>query len=160
MAGFAIKGPKFEGAYCTVDTFRHLLTDATAISHLRNVSRCLKKNGIYVLGLHLLPRQGLMEKLHRWHGSRGKLTVHSSINVLDVDRKHRTEILGYTLRTGIKRYRSVYSLRTYTIDQFHRLLDKANCFEIMNVYDLDYDLNKPVQLDTQSEEAVLLLKNR
>ena len=158
MARFSIKGPKFDGAFCTVDTFRHLLTDIEAISHLENVARHLVKNGIYVLGLHLLPRQDIKNKIHRWKGRRGNLTVYSKINVLEVNRKRRKETLGYTLRVDEKIYRSIYKLHTYTLSQFKKLLDEAGCFEIINVYDLDYDLKHPLKLDQESEEAVFILR--
>ncbi len=48
---------KYDGIYCTVDTFRHLLTEKEARQHLLGVSKALKKNGIYVLGLHLLSKE-------------------------------------------------------------------------------------------------------
>jgi hypothetical protein len=159
MARFKIKRAKFDGAFCTVDTFRHLLTEEEAISHLQNIARHLKKNSIYVLGLHLLPRQGIKNKVHRWQGSRGKLTVSSYITVLDVNRKQREETLNYTLQVGKQKYQSVYKLRTYTPGQFRKLLDQAGCFEIVNIYDLDYKLNKPVKLNADTEEAVFLLRN-
>lgn len=158
MADFKIKGPKFDGAYCTVDTFRHLFTDNDALSHLHNVARYLGKNGIYVLGLHLLPRQGIKKKIHRWQGSRGRLTVRSDITVLDVNRKKREETLRYTLRTSKQKYQSDYKLRTYTLQQFKNLLARANCFEIVNVYDLDYDFNQPLKLNHDSEETVFILR--
>ena len=158
MAQFNIKGPKFDGAFCTVDTFRHLLADDAAISHLRNIASHLKKNRIYVLGLHLLSRQGIKNKVHRWQGSRGKLIVSSYITVLDVNRKQREETLNYTLQVGKQKYQSVYKLRTYTPGQFRKLLNMAGCFEIENVYDLDYELNKPVKFNADTEEAVFILR--
>jgi hypothetical protein len=158
MADFAIRGPKFDGAYCTVDTFRHLLTEEQAVSHLQHIARHLKENAIYVLGLHLLPSSGFTKKVHRWQGNRGKLTVHSCITVLDVDRRKREEILHYTLRVRNKKYRSIYRLRTYTFTQFQNLLRKAGCFKIMSVHDLDYDLNKLKQINNDSEDIVCILK--
>ncbi len=158
MASFSINGSKFDGAYCTVDTFRHLLTDTEAISHFQNVARHLIKNGIYALGLHLLPRQGIKEKVHRWQGRKGRLTVHSNITVLDVNRRQRNETLSYTLRTGKQKYQSIYKLSTYTLRQFKSLLNKAGCFEIVNVYDLDYDLDHPLKLNPESEETVFILR--
>lgn len=158
MSGFDVRGPKFDGAYCTVDTFRHLLSDKLAIDHLRNVARCLKPGGIYVLGTHLLPKGGIKDKIYRWKGSRGKLTVHSSITILDVDSRMREETIGYTLRVGKQKYLSIYKLRTYTLRQFHNLLGQAGCFRIINVFDLDYDLNNPLKLDVNTEEAVCLLE--
>jgi len=158
MAGFKIKGPKFDGAYCTVDTFRHLLTNVEAVCHLQNVAQHLRSDGIYVLGLHLLPRQGIKDKIHRWKGSRGNLTVYSNIDVIDVSSRQRKETLRYTLRVGRQKYQSIYKLHTYTLGQFQKLLGKAGCFEIINVCDLNYDLNQPLKLSPNSEEAVFILR--
>ena len=158
MADFSIKGPRFDGVFCTVDTFRHLITESDAVKHLQITAQHLKRRGFYVLGLHLLPGSGVKEKIHTWKGKRGRLTVHSRIEVLNINRKSRRETLEYTLRAGRKKYQSVYKLRTYTFQQFKKLLETAGCFEIVNVYDLDYDTNKPVLLNANTEEAVFLLR--
>ena len=153
-----MSGQKFDGAFCMVDTFRHLLAEEEAISHLQNVARHLKYNGIYILGLHLLPEGGVSKKVHRWRGNRGRLTVHSSISVLNTDRRKREETLRYILRVNNKKFQSVYKLRTYTSGQFLQLLKKAGCFAIMSVHDLEYDLNKTIQINQKSEDVVCILK--
>ena len=160
MANFNVAGKKFDGAFCTVDTFRHLFTDDEAVSHLQNVARHLRENSIYILGLHLLPRRGISQKVHRWSGTRGRLTVHSNITVLDINNKQRKETLGYTLRVDRQKYQSIYKLRTYTRSQFEKLLAKAGCFEVIKVYDLDYNPEKPVLLNSDTEEAVFILRKK
>jgi hypothetical protein len=84
--------------------------------------------------------------------------VHSNINVIDVNRRQRSETLSYTLRVDRKKYQSIYKLHTYTSNQFKKLLSMAGCFEIINVYDLDYDLNYPLKLNPESEAVVFILK--
>src|SRR5437879_4439212 len=54
MSNFRIGGTA-DAAYCVVDTFRHLLTEQAARSHLECIAHSLRLGGIYVLGLHLLP---------------------------------------------------------------------------------------------------------
>ena len=56
LEGFRLD-KKFDMAYCLVSTFRYLLTGKAAVSHLRCISRSLKKGGIYVLGFHLCDYQ-------------------------------------------------------------------------------------------------------
>lgn len=158
MAEFAISGRGYNGAYCMVDTFRHLLTDKDAINHLHNIARHLNNNGIYILGLHLLPDRGVSRKIHRWQGNRGRLTVRSSITVLDINRDNREETLCYQLRVKEKKYSSVYKLRTYTCRQFMGLLEKAGCFIIMGIHDLDYDMNKTIPVNGKSEDIVCILR--
>ena len=52
MEEFQIPG-KFDMAYCLVSTFKYLLNEQDASSHLRNVAAHLRRGGIYVLGFHL-----------------------------------------------------------------------------------------------------------
>ena len=141
-----------------VDTFRHLLTEDEAVSHLQSTARHLKNNGIYILGLHLLPEKGISGKIHRWQGNRGRLTVQSSITVLDLNRYKREEVLSYQLRVDDRKYNSVYKLRTYTSRQFMELLKKAGCFMIMGIHDLDYDMNKTILINRKSEDIVCILR--
>jgi hypothetical protein len=168
MANFQTKGRKFDGAYCTVDTFRHLLFEKQAEQHLINVSRVLKKNGIYILGLHLLPGKEVTNKVIRWTAKRGRLTVKSSMAMLGLDKKKRTETLkvilriktsGVRFKSGSKQeYESIYQLRTYTLKQFNRLLSNTNVFEIINVYDHYYDLSRPAILNEMTDYGVFVLR--
>ncbi len=170
MASFQIKGKKFDGAYCTVDTFRHLLSEKQAEQHLINVSQVLKKNGIYVLGLHLLSGKEVTNKVIRWTARRGRLTVKSSMTMLklQLQPKKRMETLKVILKINKtrdrlksvpeKKYESIYQLRTYTLKQFNRLLSNTNVFEIINVYDHYYDLSKPVILNAMMDYGVFVLR--
>src|SRR5207247_3311365 len=45
---------RVDAAYCTVNTFRHLLTEQAARDHLERIAISLRPGGIYVLGMHLL----------------------------------------------------------------------------------------------------------
>jgi len=166
MADFQIKGQikgnKYDGAYCTVDTFRHLLTEKKAEQHLINVAKVLKKNGIYILGLHLLSKQEVTNKVIRWTTKRGRLTVKTSMTMLELDKKKRRETLKVILRPETsnhkKCYTALYQLRTYTLKQLIKLLDKTSVFEIVNAYDESYDISSPTTLNSRSEYAVLLLR--
>src|SRR5438132_12037629 len=54
MSNFRL-GRLVDAAYCTVNTFRHLLTEQGARGHLECVAGSLRSGGIYLLGVHLLP---------------------------------------------------------------------------------------------------------
>ena len=161
MHAVTVRQSGFDAAYCTVDTFRHLPTDRAAISHLQCISRALSRNGIYVLGLHLAPQRGIPKSSFRWQGVRGRLRVYTTITVLDVDIRRREETLGYRLRVKTpsitRNYRSVYKLRTYTLDQFKRIVTAAGGFEIMEVYDVNEDYSGPVIADANSENLIFIL---
>lgn len=157
------RGMIFEGAYCTVDTFRHLLTDQDAVSHLRLVNRSLTVNGFYILGLHLLPRRGVIDKSFHWQGRRGKLQVDTTIKVLNVDTRKREETLAYILRVRkpsiSHTYRSIYKLRTYSLDLFKRIVNSGG-FEIREVYDVDGGFTGPVTPGPDSENLAFVLSKK
>jgi 2-polyprenyl-3-methyl-5-hydroxy-6-metoxy-1,4-benzoquinol methylase len=164
MADFEINANKFDAAFCTVDTFRHLLTEKQAHQHLKNVAKALKKGGLYILGLHLITDKSPSNKVIRWTNKRGRLTVHTSMSLLEMDRTKRTETLKVILtaetETKKEKFTSIYKLRTYTLKQLNKLLDKVSVFELVNVYDEYYDLNHPVELNSKSEYAVLVLRKK
>jgi SAM-dependent methyltransferase len=164
MANFNMKGKKYDAAYCTVDTFRHLLSEKQAVQHLLNISKSLKKKGIYILGLHLIPEQGVTDKITRWTAKRGRLTVKTSMEMLALDKKNRTETLKVTLNSKTKnkneKYESIYKLRTYTLKQFNKLLSNTNTFEVVSSYDHFYDLSNPITLNARSDYGVFVLRKK
>jgi len=164
MTDFEIKRKKYDAAYCTVDTFRHLLTERQAVQHLLNVSKTLRKNGIYILGLHLIPEQGISDKITRWTAKRGRLTVKTTMEMLKLDNVNRTETLKVILNPKTKyineKYESIYKLRTYTLRQFHKLISTTDVFEINSCYDHFYDLSKPIGLNARSDYGVFILRKK
>jgi len=164
MADFDVKGKKYDAAYCTVDTFRHLLSEKQAVQHLLNISKSLKKKGIYILGMHLIPEQGVSDKITRWTAKRGCLIVKTSMEMLAMDKKKRTETLKVILNSKTKNnneiYESIYKLRTYTLKQFLKLLSTTNVFEVINSYDHFYDLFNPIMLNARSDYGVFVLRKK
>src|SRR5215831_16760769 len=65
MSDFRVSRP-VDAAYCTVNTFRHLLTEQAARRHLKCIADSLRPGGIYILGLHLLPLNGKEENVWHW----------------------------------------------------------------------------------------------
>ena len=162
MADFQIPGKKFDAAFCTVDTFRHLLSEQKAKQHLINVAAALKKDGVYILGIHLLTEKKVDNKVIRWTQRRGGLTVRTSMTMLELDRKKRMETLKVVLNPETSRkkesHTSIYPLRTYTLKQFKTLLEKSGVFRIMKAYDEYYDIENPISLDKHTDYAVMILK--
>ena len=165
MADFSIPGGLFNGAVCTVDTFRHVLTEADAVNHLKCVARHLRTGGVYLLALHLLPRGGYSDKISRWRDRKGVLNLHTTISVLNVDRKRRLETLSivFNVRTPKRRnkYRYVYQLRTYTLRQLNSLLKQVSVFEMAAVYDYyAFDVTTQIRLDADCEDVLIVLRKR
>lgn len=153
---------KCDIAFCTVDSFRHLLSEQQALAHLHCMAKALKPNGIYVLGMHLLTDKVVSSRVIRWANSRGRLLLKTSMSLAEMNTSKRRETLKVVMQpvTNVKKDKhvSVYDLRTYTLKQFQSLLARSGMFRIIAAYDEYYDLDKPIQLSDKSEYAVFILQ--
>ena len=164
MSDFRLSRP-VDAAYCTVNTFRHLLTEQAARGHLRCIAGSLRPGGIYVLGLHLLPLDVDKEDVLRWTTRRGKTKVTVTLRVLRIDLRRRLENFRVSLlvrQRGPKevRLRHEFQIRTYTARQFRRLLDSVPSLELCDVYDFRYDIEYPLSLNDEMAYSVFVLRRR
>src|SRR5258708_20720315 len=84
MSAFRLNRP-VHAAYCTVNTFRHLLTEQAARDHLERIAISLRPGGIYVLGMHLLALDVNEEDVGRWTVRRGDTKVTVTLRILCTD---------------------------------------------------------------------------
>jgi len=161
MADFRLAKP-VDAAFSTFDSFRHLLTEASARSHLECVAQNLRPGGIYILGFHLLPPDASEECTERWTERRGQTQVTVTLRVMATDRRRRRETLRISLlaRTGANpvRLRDEFPLRMYTAAQFRRLLASVPAFELCDVYDFWYEIDEPLKLDNEISDTVFILR--
>ena len=157
-------GRSADAAYCIVNTFRHLLTEQAARSHLECIAGSLRPGGIYVLGLHLLPLDVDEEDAKPWTEQRGETKVTVTQRVLRTDLRRRIEDVQVCLmaRRGSKefRLRHAFQLRTYTRRQFRRLLASVPSLELCDVYDFRYDIERPSALNDEMAYTVFVLRRR
>lgn len=163
MCDFRVK-KKFDAAFNTINSFRHLQTEAAAVEHLECMSRCVRKGGIYALGLHLTPTEGEPTDEESWSARRGQLSINTYMWPIEKDTKKRLERFGirfdvYT-PTSTQRIDDVLQLRSYTLAQFQRLLGKVSSWDVAGYYDFRYDIRKPAELNAETEDVVVILKNR
>lgn len=157
---------KFDAAFCTFNTFRHLTSQDDAIAHLRSVADHLKKGGLYILGFHLIPLDSDPECVERWEASDRSVNLKCKLKVIDFSRKQRQERLRVTInatkRNGkVQRVRSEFSLRVYTPAQAKRLFRKVeDVFKIAGIFDFDYDIGEPREFDNDLTDALFVLKRR
>ena len=52
------------------------------------------------------------------------------------------------------------SFRTYTAVQFGRLLQRSVQFELVETYDFSYEIDRPIRVDSLSEDVVYVLRKR
>jgi SAM-dependent methyltransferase len=165
MADFRVRRPgTVDGAFCTVNTFRHLLDEESARRHLECVAASLRPGGIYVLGLHLMPSDVSEEDSERWTERQGKTQVTVTLRVLSTDHRRRVERLRVSLlaRVGAKetRLRDEFSFRLYSAAQFRRLLRSVPSFELCDVYDFWYEIDEPQTFDDERADTVFVLRKR
>lgn len=163
MAEFRLTA-KADAAFCTVNSFRHLLTEASARRHLECVADSLRPGGIYILGLHMLPLDIDENDCERWTERQGRTQVTVTLRVLETDRRRRVERLRASLlvRDGEKtvRLRDEFSFRMYTAAQFLRLLKSVPAFELCDTYDFWYEIDEPQEFNNDSADTVFILRKK
>ncbi len=163
MSDFRLDRP-VDAAHCTVNTFRHLLTEQAARGHLECIARSLRPGGIYVLGMHLLPLDVDEDDVQCWTERRGETKVTVTLRVLHTDLRRRIENLQVCLlvRQGSKELhlRHEFQLRTYTAGQFRRLLGSVPSLELCDVYDFRYDIAQPFAPNNEMAYSVFVLRRR
>lgn len=167
MAAFELPD-QVDAAFCTFNTFRHLLTEAAAMSHLHAVARAVRPGGIYILGFHIIPLDADPTCVERWRAKHGGTEVHVTLAVRQFDRRRRRETLRATLTAkrkqrgrqpkGTIRCQTEFDLRLYTAVQVGKLFAKIPQWQVAGIYDFDYDLDQPRQLDDELTDAVFILR--
>ncbi len=153
---------KADAAFNMINSFRHLSSEKGAVDHLRCMAGALAKGGLYVLGLHLTPTKGERMEEESWSARRGNLAVVSHLWTEEIDFRRRQERVGmsYDIYTPTRQFRltSEVFFRTYKWPQFRQLLSKVPEFEIAEVYDFAYDIERPVKIDAKTEDVVFVLR--
>jgi SAM-dependent methyltransferase len=153
---------KVDAAFCTFNTFRHLTTESLAKRHLQAMARAVRKGGIYILGLHLMPPGTDPDCTERYRAKSGKTEVVFTLRVLKHQPRLRLEQMRVTMLVRGKgapiRCRTEFALRTYTAKQLLSLFASVKQWELVGVYDFQYDLEQPRQIDNDLADALFILK--
>jgi SAM-dependent methyltransferase len=163
MTDFALPRPA-DAAFCLLNSFRHLLTESAAKSHLEAVARNLRPGGIYILGLHLVPPDAYDNAIERWRTMQGKIQISTDLRVTATDHRRRIETLQVSLLVRdngkVWRFRGKFDLRLYKAAQFRKLLASVPAFELCDVYDFWYDIDDPLKFDNEISDTVFILRKR
>lgn len=153
---------KVDGAFNMINSFRHLTSEAQAEAHLHCMAGALRRGGLYVLGIHLLPTSGKPINGESWSARRGNLSVTTNLWVVQRDSRRREERyrMTYSIYTPKEIYRLVdeFIFRTYTARQFARLLDRVGCFQVVATHDFGYDIDQPIKIRPDTEDVVYVLR--
>ncbi len=155
---------RFDLAHCFVSTFKYLLDERSARSHLECVARSLKKGGIYVLGVHLTEYGYDRRVRERWVAERGGTKVVCNIQSWPPDSRRRLEKVRSRLIVQEdgeeKRLETSWMFRTYDAAQLRRLLRSVGDLEHVTTYDFTYELGSERELDDEQMDCVLVLRRR
>ncbi len=155
---------RFDAAFNTLNTFRHLTTEEDAVKHLRVVADHLKTGGVYVLGFHLLPPDADLYGTERWSAKKGTTKINYALTVRESSRQTRVEHLRITMSIhrpqGVLKLYDEFPLRTYSAAQVRSLLRKVPELELKGVYDFWYDLEEPQKLNNELSDAVFVLQKK
>ncbi len=163
MADFRTR-QRFDAAFNPINSFRHLIGEPLAESHLRCMAGCVRPGGLYVLGLHLIPTHGERIEDEAWSARRGHLAVNSYMWSKGIDWSRRIETLGMTIDvykpSGHLRIEDEMQYFTYTAEQFFDLLARVPEWEIAGTFDFAYDIDAPIRVDDSTEDVVFVLRRR
>ncbi len=155
---------RFDMAHCLVSTFKYLLDEDGARSHLECVAEAVHPGGIYVLGLHLTSYERLLDERERWVETKGGVTVTSDMRVGRPNRRTRlepvrtrlSEVEGRTQRE----YESTWDFRTYNAMQIRDLVKSVPALEFAALHDFDYDIDRKSTWSDGRLDKVLVLRRR
>lgn len=163
MTDFSLEQP-VDAAFCTMNTFRHLLTEEAARSHLQAVARAVVPGGLYILGLHVFPPDADNECVERWSAKHGTTRVTVTLRATPLNLRKRLERIRISMRVHKRnesfRLQDEFALRTYTARQLRRLLASAPQWEPLDVFDFWYDIDDPLELDDEISDTVCVLRRR
>ncbi len=161
MTGFIPEAP-VDMVFCMMNTFRHLLDEASAKRHLEAVSSSPKPGGLYILGLHLLPPDADEEDSEEWSVEEDDLRVNVFLEVVEFSRQTRLERVRFELNvndaTAPLKLETTYTLRIYMADQMASLIASVPSLELLDVFDFNYEIATPLALNDELGDTVLVLR--
>ncbi|MEX0793166.1 MAG: class I SAM-dependent methyltransferase [Pirellulaceae bacterium] len=150
----------FDAGFNLINSFRHLITEETALNHLQAMAAAIRPGGLYLLGLHLLPEAGAECEYEEWVESRGGVRVLIRLQSVEVDPANRHETITFLYEidhNGQQRQlQGELNFRTYSPAQFLALIKASESWEIVQTY--DFHLNTPVPVMEDSEDVVFVLR--
>ena len=163
MADFQVPR-KYDIAFNTINSFRHLDSESAARAHLECMARAIRVGGLYLLGVHLTPTDVPPSETESWAARRGHLSISTYMWTNDRDPQRRVERFGiqFDVHCPSRSFRIVDELvlRSYTASQMDRLIRSSDQWQCVGTYDFGYDISYPITVDGSSEDVVYVLKRK
>ena len=161
MSDFKVKR-RYDLAFNTINSFRHLGTEAAAKSHLSCMANAVRVGGLYLLGVHLTPTDVAPSDTESWSARRGHLAINTHMWFKHRDKRRRVEKFGiqFDVHQPTRSFRIVDELvlRSYRPAQMDRLIHSSGCWETLATFDFGYDLSDPIEVNGSTEDVVYVLK--
>jgi SAM-dependent methyltransferase len=161
MSDFRVRR-RFDIAFNTINSFRHLGSEAAARDHLQCVGKAIRVGGLYLLGVHLTPTKAPPSETESWSARRGHLSINTHMWTKDRNRRKRVERFGirFDVHSPSRSFRIVDELvlRSYTPIQIQRLIQSSKCWDILGTHDFAYDVDDPIEVDATTEDVVYVLQ--
>ncbi len=155
---------RFDLAHCLVSTFKYLMDEDSARSHLECVAQSLRPGGLYVLGLHTTDYDYDRFTRERWVAEREGTHVVCNIQTWPAESRKRREKVRSRLvvREGgeTRRLETNWWFRTYDARQLESLIASVPELEHVTTFDFTYDLSAERELDDDQQDCVLILRKR
>jgi SAM-dependent methyltransferase len=163
MADFRVSR-KFDIAFNTINSFRHLDSESAARAHLACQARAVRAGGLYLLGVHLTPTEVAPSETESWSARRGHLSIstHMWTNARDPARRVERFGIQFDVHCPSRSFRIADELvlRSYTAPQMKRLIQSSPDWQCVDTYDFGYDIRDPITVDATSEDVVYVLKRK
>lgn len=161
MCQFALDG-QHDMAFNTINSFRHIGSEAAARAHLQCMGRAIRPGGLYVLGVHLTPTAAAPSETESWSARRGHLSISTHMWTIERAQRKRVERFGirFDVRTPTRSFRicDELVLRSYTPAQMNRLIRSSGCWQTVATYDFGYQIDEPIEVDAATEDVVYVLE--
>lgn len=132
-------------AFNTINTIRHLPSDKAFVEHFEQISRVLRPDGIYVVGLSLSAYELEEASEDVWKGARGRCQVQQTVQYLPAQRRQRLEQvyshLAITRPGGVENRDDNYSLWAFNRKQWRRVLRQSP----VEILEVTSDRGEPMQ---------------
>ncbi|MEZ6087468.1 MAG: class I SAM-dependent methyltransferase [Pirellulaceae bacterium] len=155
---------KWDLAFNTINSFRHLTSEQEAFDHMRCMANGTRKDGIYLVGIHLTPTAAPPSEEESWSARRGHLSIVTHMWTIERAPKKRLERFGirFDIYTPKAQMRIVdeLKLRSYTPKQFQALIDAEGSWNIEATFDFGYDIREPITVDATCEDVIYVLRKQ
>lgn len=166
MQSFRAPRNHFDLIHCLLSTFKYLLTEREAVSHLKRAANALRPGGLYVLGIHLANYRRLSRDHEQWIGERDGIRVTCDTTTSPADSSTRMEQLSNRLRVKRQGVRTVekietrWACRTYNAAELSQLIESVPALEIAGCHDFAHRIGCSRLLDDSQEDIVVVLRKR